>query len=325
MELPERAGELGLRPAPGGAREGAGALPGRRRRPPTSTWCSADPDVDAVAHRHADQHAPPHRQGGARGRQARLRREADDRRHGAGLRAGRAGRAPAASRSWSATPSSSARRCARSRSSSTSGELGDIYFVTTQRVNLGLHQKDVSVVWDLAPHDLSILYYWLGEAADDRQRHRPRLHRARASPTWPSSTCASPAASSPRSRSSWLSPVKLRRTIVVGSKKMLVYDDTENVEKVKVFDHGVRLQGARGLRRVPAQLPHRRHRRAQDRRHRAAVRSRRSTSCTASRSGEPPLTDGWAGPARGRLARGRAGVARRRRRRDAARRRRSCA
>src|SRR5665647_3512540 len=45
------------------------------------------------------------------------------------------------------------------------GELGDIYFVTTQRVNLGLHQKDVSVVWDLAPHDLSILFYWLGEHA----------------------------------------------------------------------------------------------------------------------------------------------------------------
>ena len=45
------------------------------------------------------------------------------------------------------------------------GTLGDIYFVTTQRVNLGLHQKDVSVVWDLAPHDLSILYYWLGEHA----------------------------------------------------------------------------------------------------------------------------------------------------------------
>ena len=46
------------------------------------------------------------------------------------------------------------------------GDLGDIYFVTTQRVNLGLHQKDVSVVWDLAPHDISILYYWLGEAAE---------------------------------------------------------------------------------------------------------------------------------------------------------------
>ena len=45
------------------------------------------------------------------------------------------------------------------------GALGDVYFITTQRVNLGLHQRDVSVVWDLAPHDLSILYYWLGEHA----------------------------------------------------------------------------------------------------------------------------------------------------------------
>ena len=72
------------------------------------------------------------------------------------------------------------------------GQLGDIHFITSSRVNLGLHQKDVSVVWDLATHDLSILYYWLGEAASTRLRHRPRLHRAATSPTSPSSTCASP-------------------------------------------------------------------------------------------------------------------------------------
>jgi predicted dehydrogenase len=119
-----------------------------------------------------------------------------------------------------------------------SGVLGDIYFITTQRVNLGLHQKDVSVVWDLAPHDLSILYYWLGEPAS-LVRVTGRACIAEGIPdvafvnlTFPSGVVA-------EIQASWLSPVKLRRTIVVGSKKMLVYDDTESVEKVKLYDHGV--------------------------------------------------------------------------------------
>ena len=118
------------------------------------------------------------------------------------------------------------------------GDLGDIYFVTTQRVNLGLHQKDVSVVWDLAPHDLSILYYWLGEHACavsvyGRGCIVPEIPDvAFINLKFPSGVVA-------EVQVSWLSPVKLRRTIVVGSKKMLVYDDTENVEKVKIFDHGV--------------------------------------------------------------------------------------
>lgn len=119
-----------------------------------------------------------------------------------------------------------------------SGELGEVYFVTTQRVNLGLHQQDVSVVWDLAPHDLSILYYWLGEPAEKVavtgraciRNETPDV--AFINLTFPSGVVA-------EVQVSWLSPVKLRRTIVVGSKKMLLYDDTENVEKVKVFDHGV--------------------------------------------------------------------------------------
>jgi len=118
------------------------------------------------------------------------------------------------------------------------GTLGDIYFVTTQRVNLGLHQKDVSVIWDLAPHDLSILYYWLGEHACavsvyGRGCIVPEIPDvAFINLKFPSGVVA-------EIQVSWLSPVKLRRTIVVGSKKMLVYDDTENVEKVKIFDHGV--------------------------------------------------------------------------------------
>ena len=119
-----------------------------------------------------------------------------------------------------------------------SGELGDIYFVTTQRVNLGLHQKDVSVVWDLAPHDISILYYWLGEAAESVST----TGRGCVVPGIPDVAFINlrfPSGVVAEIQASWLSPVKLRRTIVVGSRKMLIYDDTENVEKVKVFDHGV--------------------------------------------------------------------------------------
>lgn len=119
-----------------------------------------------------------------------------------------------------------------------SGELGDIYFVTSSRVNLGLHQNDVSVIWDLAPHDFSILFYWLGEepvklsafgksCLEDAQPDIAFVNLA-----FPSGVVA-------EMQLAWLSPVKLRRTIIVGSRKMLLYDDTESVEKIKVFDHGV--------------------------------------------------------------------------------------
>jgi predicted dehydrogenase len=119
-----------------------------------------------------------------------------------------------------------------------SGELGDIYFVTSSRVNLGLHQSDVSVIWDLVPHDASILHYWLGEAPSAVSAiGRSCINNgisdvAFLNLRYPSGVVA-------ELQVSWLSPVKLRRTMVVGSRKMLVYDDTENVEKVKIFDHGV--------------------------------------------------------------------------------------
>jgi predicted dehydrogenase len=119
-----------------------------------------------------------------------------------------------------------------------SGDLGEVHFITSSRVNLGLHQKDVSVVWDLASHDLSILYYWLEEAADSvyaigRGCLTPDIPDvAFVNLRFPSGVVASITVS-------WLSPVKLRRTVIVGSKKMLLYDDTESVEKVKLYDHGV--------------------------------------------------------------------------------------
>jgi predicted dehydrogenase len=119
------------------------------------------------------------------------------------------------------------------------GELGDIYFISTSRVNLGLHQSDASVVWDLGPHDFSILRYWL----DEKPQAVSAVSRsciidgvpdvAFVNMTYPSGTIA-------HAELSWLAPSKLRRTAVVGSRKMVVYDDTSN-EPVRIFDSGVDL------------------------------------------------------------------------------------
>lgn len=118
------------------------------------------------------------------------------------------------------------------------GELGKIFYISSTRVNLGLHQKDSSVLWDLGPHDLSMLLYWLDEmptevmatGKDFVQRGIPDV--AFLFMRFGSGTIA-------HVQVSWLAPSKLRRTTIVGSSKMLVYDDTQNIEQVKIFDKGV--------------------------------------------------------------------------------------
>ena len=125
-----------------------------------------------------------------------------------------------------------------------SGDVGEVRFITSSRVNLGLHQQDVSVLWDLAAHDFSILFYWLEEEAE----HISVTGRCCVGPGAPDVAFINlrfPSGIVANVNVSWLSPVKLRRTMVVGSKKMLLYDDTESVEKVKVFDHGVDLERPR--------------------------------------------------------------------------------
>jgi predicted dehydrogenase len=117
-----------------------------------------------------------------------------------------------------------------------SGELGSIYFISTSRVNLGIHQSDASVTWDLGPHDFSILRYWLGTLPS----HVSALSRACVFPDTPdvafinlefgSGTIA-------HVELSWLAPGKLRRTTVVGARKMVVYDDTSS-EPIRIFDSG---------------------------------------------------------------------------------------
>jgi predicted dehydrogenase len=117
-----------------------------------------------------------------------------------------------------------------------SGELGEIYFISTSRVNLGLHQSDVSVAWDLGPHDFSILHYWLGETPS----HASALSRGCIIPTIPDVAFIDlefPSGTVAHVELSWLAPSKLRRTTIVGSRKMIVYDDTSS-EPVRVFDSG---------------------------------------------------------------------------------------
>ncbi len=121
-----------------------------------------------------------------------------------------------------------------------SGELGEIYYINGIRVNLGLFQTDINVLWDLAPHDVSILAYVLsampesvsarGEAYVQRERHihdivHLTLH-------FPNHVMADV-------RVSWLDPCKIRRYTIVGSRKMLVYDDLEPENKILIYDKGV--------------------------------------------------------------------------------------
>jgi predicted dehydrogenase len=118
--------------------------------------------------------------------------------------------------------------------------LGDVYYYDSVRVNLGLFQHDVSVIWDLAVHDLSIMDYVLP-----------------VKPVAVSATGVSHVAGEPANIAylnlffennliahihvNWLAPVKIRRTLVGGSTKMIVYDDLEPSEKIKVYDKGITL------------------------------------------------------------------------------------
>lgn len=118
------------------------------------------------------------------------------------------------------------------------GMVGPIYYIETTRVNLGLFQKDVSVLWDLAPHDLSILMYWLGEVPVNVTA-RGRSYQGEALEDVAFLTVQFPSGVLAQIQISWLAPSKLRRTSIVGRNRMIIYDDLEPVEKVKVFDRGV--------------------------------------------------------------------------------------
>ncbi len=119
-----------------------------------------------------------------------------------------------------------------------SGQLGKVYYIYTSRLNLGLFQKDINVVWDLAPHDVSILTYVLGANPTAVSAHgssfvQPNIHDvAYLTLTFPDDILA-------HVHVSWLDPCKTRRITVVGSKKMVVYDDIASLEKIMIYDKGV--------------------------------------------------------------------------------------
>jgi predicted dehydrogenase len=121
-----------------------------------------------------------------------------------------------------------------------SGELGDLYYFDSVRVNLGLIQADVNVIWDLAVHDLAILNYVfpfdpIAVSATGKQHVEGRPATiAYLTLFYESNAIAHVSVN-------WLSPVKVRRTLIGGSRKMIVYDDLEPSEKIKVYDRGVAL------------------------------------------------------------------------------------
>ena len=119
-----------------------------------------------------------------------------------------------------------------------SGDLGDILYISSVRVNLGLFQKDINVIWDLAPHDISIINYILDEEVVSINA-QGKDHFKKGIEDVASITLHYPNGSIAFIHNSWLDPNKIRKTTVVGSKRMLVYDDIEPNEKIKIYDKGV--------------------------------------------------------------------------------------
>jgi predicted dehydrogenase len=115
------------------------------------------------------------------------------------------------------------------------GDVGDIRYISARRLNLGLYQKDINVAWDLAPHDISIILYVMEEApiAVNCQGS------AHVTPKVEDVTTMCLTFRENRSaivQSSWLDPRKVREMTIVGSRRMIVYDDVAQLEKIKVFD-----------------------------------------------------------------------------------------
>ncbi len=119
-----------------------------------------------------------------------------------------------------------------------SGELGDIYYINSQRLNLGLFQKDINVAWDLAPHDISIIQYIFNQRpVSVNCQGKANVNKNIEDIT--NMTINFDNGGFATIQSSWLDPNKIRKMTFVGSKKMLVYDDTEPLEKIKIYDKRV--------------------------------------------------------------------------------------
>ena len=128
------------------------------------------------------------------------------------------------------------------------GVLGPLYYYDSTRVNLGLFQHDVNVLWDLAPHDLSVMDYLIGLEPDlvvaTGSAHVNCLEDvAHLTVYFPNNVLA-------HINVNWLSPVKVRTTLVGGQKKMLVWNDLDPAEKVKVYDKGADVRTEQGVHQL---------------------------------------------------------------------------
>jgi predicted dehydrogenase len=175
----------------------------------------------------------------------------------------------------------------------TSGRLGDIYYFDSVRVNLGLFQHDVNVIWDLAPHDLSIMDYLLGQkpvavsAIGSCHVGNDLEDIAYLTLEFENNLIA-------HFHVNWLAPLKIRRTLIGGTRSMIVYDDTEASEKVKVYDKGIDVTTREGVYDTLVQYrtgdmlsP------KLDQEEALAVGTRHFVDCIL--NGKTPLTDGQAG------------------------------
>ncbi len=175
----------------------------------------------------------------------------------------------------------------------TTGGIGQVHYLTSSRLNLGQHRSDANVIWDLAPHDFSIILHLLGEMPVTAQTSARSVVRsglpevAFIDLTFPSGVIASIAVS-------WLAPRKVRNMVIVGDESMVVYDDTEPDEPVKVYDKGIQLEesadfgthqltyryGDTVAPHIPVQEP---------------LAEQLAHFVRSTNSGETPISDGWFG------------------------------
>jgi predicted dehydrogenase len=118
------------------------------------------------------------------------------------------------------------------------GDLGEIQYISSRRLNLGLFQKDINVAWDLAPHDLTIIFYVMGKTPIG-VNCQGKAHITDEIEDVTNMTLTFANGAIALIQSSWLDPNKIRQMTFVGKRRMLVYDDTEPLEKIKIYDKRV--------------------------------------------------------------------------------------
>jgi predicted dehydrogenase len=121
-----------------------------------------------------------------------------------------------------------------------SGDIGDVMYINARRLNLGLFQRDINVAWDLAPHDLSMILYWLDDDpvainCQGKAHLNPNVEDVTTITLTFANGCVA------FIQSSWIDPRKTREITIVGTKKMVVFDDTQPLEKIRIYDKRVEL------------------------------------------------------------------------------------